>query len=162
MPQMGILGLVAGSIVVAITAVAIAVFFKSRQKANRRELSIAEGRRLFHRRRECLEALFFKLASTSGRPRGLAWVECEFSNDVSFARERASGHLRALVGVTIRFEAVEGGGMEDVPAVNDLRAATAVFSFDGNRWETDGRVIYNLNPDEAIRHFRHELEAVVD
>ena len=117
-------------------------------------------RNIFYRRREWAEAKFLTLASESGKPRGLAWVECEFDNGVSFARDRESGDLRALVAVTISFEAIEGGGMEDNPNVGNLRAATAVFRFDGNDWTTDGRAIFNLNPLQAIEHFQHELETV--
>ena len=117
-------------------------------------------RNIFYRRREWAEAKFMTLASESGKPRGLAWVECEFDNGVSFARDRESGDLRALVAVTISFEAIEGGGMEDNPNVGNLRAATAVFRFDGNDWPTDGRAIFNLNPLQAIEHFQHELETV--
>ncbi len=50
--------------------------------------------------------------------------------------------------------------MEDNPNVGNLRAATAVFRFDGNDWTTDGRAIFNLNPLQAIEHFQHELETV--
>ena len=117
-------------------------------------------RNIFYRRREWAEAKFLTLASESGKPRGLAWVQCEFDNGVSFARDRESGDLRALVAVTISFEAIEGGGMEDNPNVGNLRAATAVFRFDGNDWTTDGRAIFNLNPLQAIEHFQHELETV--
>ena len=126
----------------------------------RRDSQLEEARSVFRRRREWLEARFLSLASESGKPRGLAWADCDFENDVAFARDRNSGRLRALVGLTIRFEAIEGGGMEDVEAVSNLRAATAVFRFDGSQWETDGRAIFNLNPSEAIRHYQHELEAI--
>ena len=79
---------------------------------------------------------------------------------MQFAKDRATGQLRALVAVTISFEAIEGGGMEDVEAVGNLRAATAVFFFDGTKWKTNGRALFNLNPAEAIEHYRHELETV--
>jgi hypothetical protein len=133
-----------------------------RLRARRRESLMAEARKTFHLRREWLEARFVALASSSGRPRGLAWSDCDFADDICFARDRATGNLRALVGVTIRFEAIEGGGLEDVEAVRNLRAATAVFRFEDGDWATDGRAVFNLNPDETIRHFQHELEALVD
>lgn len=122
--------------------------------------TLAYARLAFRQRREWLEADFLSHASQSGRPRGLAWVDCDFENEVAFARDRHSGNLRALVGVSIRFEAVEGGGMEDNPNVGNIRAATAVFRFDGLNWATDGRTLFNLNPSEAIAHFQHELELV--
>ena len=86
--------------------------------------------------------------------------DCDFDDEVTFARDRQNRQLRALVGVTISFEAVEGGDMEDVEAVGNLRAATAVFLFGHGQWHTDGRAVFNLNPDETIRHFGHELEPV--
>ena len=145
----------------ALAAVVSVVVYR-RVRARQREALLAAVRRQFHLRREWLEARFLTLASSSGRPRGLAWVDCDFSDAVCFARDRATGNLRSLVGVTIRFEAIEGGGMENVEAVGNLRAATAVFRYEGREWVTDGRAIFNLNPDETIRHFRHELEAFAD
>ncbi len=120
----------------------------------------ARAKQRFFRRREWLEARFLTLAEQSGKPRGLRWANCEFDNPVSFARDRTSGHLRALVGVTIQFEAVVGGGMEDVEAVSNLRAATAVFRLDGPEWETDGRAYFNLSPAQTIEHYHQELETV--
>ena len=130
------------------------------KKAVLQPVDLARARKLFHLRREWLEAKFFSLASQTGRPRGLEWVDCDFDNPVSFARDRHTGRLRALVAVTIRFRAIEGGGMEDNPNVANLRAACAVFHLDGTDWGTDGRVLFNLNPVQAIEHFRQELEVV--
>ena len=122
--------------------------------------SLQRGRETFRRRREWLEARFLTLAERSGRPRGLRWAQCDFDDDIAFARDRTSGRLRALVGVTIQFEAVEGEGMEDVEAVAHAKAATAVFRLDGPEWETDGRAYFNLNPAQTIEHYHHELETV--
>lgn len=122
----------------------------------RRELELA--RKTFHQQRERLEAKFVQLASESGSPRGLRWANCDFSDDVTFARERDGGALSAFVAVTISFEAIEGGGMEDVEAVGNLRAATSVFHFQGGRWSTKGRTIMNLEPAEAIERFHQVLE----
>src|SRR5262249_42928466 len=91
-----------------------------------RRASIGPARKLFHLQRERLEHRFFVLASKSGKPRGLEWVDCEFEDDVAFARDRHTGRLRALVAVTIRFRAVEGGGMEDNPNVGNLKAASVI------------------------------------
>ena len=127
----------------------------------RQEKSFARARREFHLRREQLEAKFLHQASESGKPRGLRWVDCDFDNDVTYARDKRNGQLSAFVAVTISFEAVEGGGMEDVEAVSNLRAATAVFGFDEKRqWYTEGRAIFNLNPSEAIQYYQANLELV--
>ena len=73
-----------------------------------------KGRKQFHLERERLEARFFELAGKSGKPRGLIWTDCDFDDDVAYARDRRTGELVSLVAVTIRFSAVEGGPMEDV------------------------------------------------
>jgi hypothetical protein len=125
-----------------------------------REKELARARKDFHRQREHLEARFLRLATESGKPRGLEWVRCDFDDDVVYARHRRSGELSAFVGVTIGFEAVEGGGMEEVEAVANLRAATAVFRVEGGNWATDGRALFNLNPVEAIAYYQDNLELV--
>jgi hypothetical protein len=129
-------------------------------RRRRHRLMLIQARQTFFRRREWLEARFVTLASQSGKPRGLEWVNCDFDSEVRFARDRDTGNLRALVGVTISFRAIEGGGMEDVEAVSNLRAATAVFLFENQQWTTIGRVLFNVNPDEAIARYQHELETV--
>ncbi|MEO8496017.1 MAG: hypothetical protein ABI614_13165 [Planctomycetota bacterium] len=122
--------------------------------------SLKRARETFRLRREWLEASFLGRAAASGKPRGLRWVNCDFENGVSFARDRRTGRYRALVGVTISFEAIKGGGMEDVEAVGNLRAATVVFRLDGPEWRADDRALFNLNPAEAIAHYQNELESV--
>ena len=117
-----------------------------------------QARVLFHRQRERLELQFFQAATASGKPRGLRWKAIDWESGVEFARERASGRLAALVAVTIQFEAVEGSDMEGLPAVANLRNASAVFFFHQGRWHTLGKAVFNLNPDEALAHFRNLYE----
>lgn len=128
----------------------------------KREAQLARARQDFHRQRERLEAKFVQLAGQSGKPRGLEWTGCDFEDEVVYARDRRSGQLSAFVGVTISFEAIAGGGMEDVEAVGNLRAATAVFRLDAARWHTDGRALFNLNPTEAVRYYQEDLELVCE
>lgn len=125
-----------------------------------RRATLERARKLFHLQRERLEHRFLVLVSQSGKPRGLEWLDCDFEDDVAFARDRHSGRLRALVGVTVKFRAIEGGGMEDNPNVNNPKAGSAFFFLEGNDWGTDGRVLFNLNPAQAIRHHQAELEEV--
>jgi hypothetical protein len=129
-------------------------------RARMRENELSRARKDFHRHREHLEARFLRLASSSGKPRGLEWVRCDFDDDVLYARHRTSGELSAFVSVTIGFEAVEGGGMEEVEAVSNLRSATAVFRVERGTWATDGRALFNLNPTEAINYYQDNLELV--
>ena len=150
----------AAVIVAAVVAAALLMIAARRRRGARPDGILPRAREAFHREREWLEARFLTAASQCGKPRGLIWVECDFEDGVSFARERGSGRLRALVGVTIGFEAVAGGDMEDNPNVANLRAATAVFLYDGQRWTTEGRAVFNLNPAQTIQHYQHELETV--
>ena len=59
---------------------------------------------------------------------------------------------------TISFEAIPGGGMEDVEAVGNLRYATAFFVHRNNAWTTDGRAAFNLEPPEALKHYEKSLQ----
>ncbi len=145
--------------VVALAAViALAVWRPVR--AAMRAAVYERARKDFHQQRERLEAKFLQLAGASGKPRDLRWTACDFDDDVSYARDRRSHELCAFVAVTISFEAVEGGLMEDVEAVGNLRAATAMFRWRDERWQTDGRAIFNLNPTEAIAYYHDDLEIV--
>lgn len=148
---MGTLPWIVLGVLLLIGAVVLARFMISWRTTGK----VHKAQQEFRQRREWLEARFFSLAASSGKPRGLAWTNCDFANAVSFAREPDTGQLRAFVGVTVAFEAIEGGGMEEVEAVGNLRAATAVFEYDGRQWSTGGRVIFNLEPQEAIVHFHH-------
>jgi hypothetical protein len=121
-------------------------------------VSLLEARSLFQAQRSKLEGAFFTAASASGKPRGLRWKACEWEPGAEFAREIATGQLAALVGITIQFEAIEGSDMEGLPAVGNLRNASAVFFFHNGRWQTTGKAVFNLNPDEALAHFRNQYE----
>lgn len=121
---------------------------------------VEKALRQFERNRERLESEFFQAASLSGKPRGLKWKQCGFQPGLVMARDRANGEIVGLVGVTVSFEAVEGGAMEDVEAVGNLKAATAVFTHDGNKWSTQGRVVFNLEPREVLTRYESSLDAV--
>jgi len=148
------------AVIGTIVVVALALLAWRPLRARLRERELARARKDFHRHREHLEARFQRLASQSGKPRGLEWVRCDFENDVVYARHRRSGEISAFVGVTIGFEAIEGGGMEEVEAVANLRAATAVFRVERGTWLTDGRALFNLNPAEAVAYYQENLELV--
>ncbi|MBL9125161.1 MAG: hypothetical protein JNG90_16105 [Planctomycetaceae bacterium] len=153
-------GLWIGVVAAVVAALAVAGALWRPLRAARREARLARARQQFKLQRERLEAKFFSLAASSGKPRGLRWVDCDFDNLVTYARDRKSGQLSAFVGVTISFEAIEGGLMEGVEAVGNLRAATAVFIYGRQGWETQGRVMFNLNPSEAIAYYVSLVELV--
>lgn len=116
--------------------------------------------RAFRLQREVLEARFFDLACSLGKPRDLRWVECDWQDSVTFAREKQSGLLTAFVAVNIRFEAVEGGEMEGVAAVGNIRDAAAVFHYQHGRWGTGGRALFNMNADDALVRLEGQFEKV--
>ena len=109
--------------------------------------------------REELQKVFLSAASATGKPRGLSWKQCDLSAGQLFAVDRANGELYAFVGATISFEAIPGGDMEDVEAVGNLRSATATFVHRGGQWTTDGRVVFNLEPQQALEHYQESLQA---
>jgi hypothetical protein len=146
--------------VLFVSAVAFMALLRRPLRERRLAAEFAKARQDFHPQRERLEAKFLQLAGHSGKPRGLRWTNCEFEDDVAYARDRQTSALCAFVGVTISFEAIAGGGMEEVEAVGNLRAATAVFRFEQGRWKTEGRAIFNLNPTEAIAYYQDDLVLV--
>jgi hypothetical protein len=125
-----------------------------------KEIQTERARELFVLQRERLEARFVTAAAATGKPRGLRWKDCAFESELELARERGTGQLVALVPVTIQFEAVEGSDMEGLPAVGNLRNASAVFYFQRGQWLTVGKAVFNLNPVEVIQHFKNQYERV--
>jgi hypothetical protein len=123
-----------------------------------RGLSPEEARARFGVQRPGLEARFVEAASASGKPRGLRWKSVEWDEGATFARERGTGSLAALVGVTIQFEAIEGSDMEGLPAVGNLRVASAVFFLHRGGWHTTGKALFNLPPDEALERLKDQYE----
>ena len=50
--------------------------------------------------------------------------------------------------------------MEDNPNVGNLRNASAVFFFQHGHWNTVGKAVFNMNPGEAVEHFKNQYERV--
>jgi hypothetical protein len=158
-----------GSIVSIIVSAALAVLAGTAIvvalrpiRAARRAEQLARIQRDFHRQREQLEAKFIDRAAASGKPRGLTWTNVDFDDDVIYVRDRRDRSLKALVAIEVSFEAVEGGGMEEVEAVSNVRAATAEFLHDGTRWCTVGRVYFNLAPSATVKYLSADMELVAE
>jgi hypothetical protein len=128
--------------------------FRRARSDRRAELA----RRQFEGARSAHQADFFAAAAATGKPRGLVWKRCDLDDALVLARDRANGELVGLVAVTISFEALAGGGMEEVEAVGNLRAATAVFTHNGRQWTTQGRAVFNLEPREVLDRYRDSLD----
>ncbi len=149
------------SIIVLVVVAAVAlVAITRRRRIAQDSLRRADALSGFSSELPELGRAFLEAASATGKPRGLRWEDCRLEGDPVFAVDRVNGDLFALVNATVTFSAVEGGGMEDVEAVGNLRAATAVFIHRGGVWTSDGRVVFNLNPAEALNHYRDSLAPV--
>ncbi len=145
---------------VAVILLALGISLWAIRHGTRRMTPLARAKRRFHVQREWLEAKFIQLASAHATPDAPQWTDCIFDDDVAYVRSRTTGELSAFVAVTIASEGTAGAaaGMSD--AIGNLQAGTAVFRFDHDHWETDGRAILNLSPNEVVRRFRNDLEFV--
>ena len=148
-----VLGLAAAAGVTAVT-----LYRPLRERRQARELEDARNR--FRLQREQLEARFFDLAASLGKPRGLRWIGCDWLSAVTYARDVQTGLLTTFVAVNIRFEAIEGGDMEEVEAVSTIRDAAAVFHYRNGRWGTGGRALFNMNPQDALQRLEGQYEPV--
>jgi len=129
-------------------------------RAHWRRRAFSRARHDFHLQRERLEAKFVQLASMDDQRGDDAWEHCFFADDVAYVRSRVSGDLAAFVAVTVGIDAYDPAttGAGNLPM--NRRAGTAVFRWGGARWETDGRLMFNLSPFEAIRLHHDDLEMV--
>jgi hypothetical protein len=125
-----------------------------------REVQFTKARKFFHTQRERLEAKFINLASKRAKPESPRCSDCTFADDVSYVRNRTTGELSAFVAIALAMEDPNSSTRNNGDAVGNLQMGTAVFRFDRDHWETDGRAILNLSPSEAIRFFRKDLEKV--
>ena len=149
------LWIVVGMALIGIVAALIS--WKPLARRSRRRQA-EQAQQAFRRQREMLEAKFFTMASSLGKPRGLRWLDCQWQDQVTFARDRQTGLITAFVGVNIRFEAIAGGDMEDVAAVGTVREAFALFHYQLAAWGTGGRALFNLDPMMAIDRFKDQYE----
>jgi hypothetical protein len=149
------MGLVAGAFVIG--GVAAKLLWRPLRSFGQ-EVQVERARESFTLQRERLEAQFFTVAAATGKPRGLRWKKCDFDGAPEYARDKHSSQIIALLPVTIQFEAIEGGDMEGLPAVGNLRNASAVFFFERGQWQTVGKAVFNMNPAEALAHFHNQYE----
>jgi hypothetical protein len=148
-------------IVAALVLVLIVVLAVARPVVGSvRQRRATKALKQFRLQREQLEAHFFNRAGSLGKPRGLRWLECDWQSDVTFGRDVKTGMLTAFVGVNIRFEPLEGGDMEGVEAAGMVRDAAALFHYHRGRWGTGGRALFNMNPSDALVHFKGQIEPI--
>jgi hypothetical protein len=129
-------------------------------RAVSKEVQFDKARKFFHLQRERLEAKFIHMASARAKPESPRCSDCTFADDVSYVRNRTTGELSALVAIALALEDADSVAANNGDAVGNLQLGTAVFRFDRDHWETDGRAILNLSPSEAIRFYRNDMEKV--
>jgi len=142
----------------------LAAWFRRSRFQSSKTVSFSQAKHRFHLQRERLEARFIQLASASAG--SFVRLDCSFADDVAYVRNRATGELSAFVALTV------SGGSDNALSTDDwsddglaeevaeCQTGTAVFRFDRDHWETDGRAILNLSPEEAVRFYRADLEIV--
>lgn len=146
-------------IAVLLGATAIAAL-RGRNRRPRLSAPIAglmQAKRRFHVQRERLEAKFLQLAAAHAQPDAPRWIDGSFADDVAYVRDRSNGQLSALVAVTLAADELDRLSMN---LSEQGQAGTAVFRFDCDHWETDGRTILNLSPAEAVERFHRDFEMI--
>jgi hypothetical protein len=117
-------------------------------------------RRLLQRflwQREQLEARFYDLARKNA-PDPHAWDSIEFGSAVSFVRDRSTGRISALMEITLT-PSDRTPSDPTASAAGEIHA-TATFLAVRGRWTTDGRVLYNVSPRQALRLYPDRFEAL--
>ncbi len=146
--------------IVAIVLLLVAAYLWRPGRKAARTARLTQAKRRFHAQRERLEAKFIQLAAAHAKPDTPRWADCTFADDVAYVRNRTTGELSAFVAVAIATEEFDRSSRAAADAVGNLQAGTAVFRFDRDHWETDGRAILNLNPSEAVHYYHDDLEIV--
>jgi hypothetical protein len=166
----------AAQVIAAIALFTFAGLLAARSIRRRRSAPRLEGvDRLFRYQREHLEAKFVDLAQSSQRTSTPRSIHCDFRDDVTYVRNRRTGRIMAMVAITVSVAERRpffGDVLDEAMAARAIvrrhdgahgepvRSATAVFSFDGQRWTTDGSVILDLSPSDAVRCLSHDLQIV--
>jgi len=117
-------------------------------------MHVDHARDLFHHHREWLEARFLKALSTSDPEEGLRWEDAHWHDEVLWARDRQTRRLLALIGVHFDSDPF------DDPLGASPRHATALFEYRKGVWTTEGKVLDELQPAEAVLRHR-QFEQVV-
>jgi len=150
-----IAGLISAIVVAVATAYAMRPFWRRRAQLRLRGLLTR-----FALQREQLEARFFDVAADSGAPAGWRWETIEFARPISFARDRSTSRLSALVEVEIGLVPRHAPPLPFGEPAPRRQHATAVFQVSRGRWITKGRLIDNMSPREALHRFPDRYEAL--
>lgn len=151
-------------IAIAIVAAAVALgFFGLATKAvrdQRRATEIDRAVNSFRLQREYVEAKFFDVAGSLGQQPAVRWRECEWQRNATFARDLQSGVITAFVSLVVHFETTEEAQQLGAEGGATACQAAALFHYHEGRWTTNGWILLNMDPDDALIGLDDEFEPV--
>jgi hypothetical protein len=110
-----------------------------------RNLKRAKLRRQFQRQRSALEESFTCQVSQRNDPEGVIWHDFQWLSDpILFIRDDNLEPHHAFVGIAAIFTSP--------PGMVQTQAGTAVFHYEAGAWKTEGRLLLNITPSEAMEH----------
>jgi len=131
----------------------------------RRQRDIARALRQFRISREQLEARFEEVARSASKSLALKTASFEWHSEVAFGLSPESGLLTAFVSVSVRLGKADENGSPQPETETETSAfprnASAVFHYQDGVWGTAGRVLFNLEPDEALARFADQFAPVM-
>ena len=117
------------------------------------DMHLDHARELFRQQREWLEARFLGALGKVDADERVRWEDAHWHDEVTWARDRQSRTLLALIGVHF-----ENPPFEDLDEPKP-KHATALFEFRKGRWFAEGKRIDQVRPDEAVLR-GHRFEPV--
>ncbi|MEJ5276803.1 MAG: hypothetical protein WHU94_12920 [Thermogemmata sp.] len=134
----------------AITTLAVLVYFLFRWLPRLiLAIRLEQAQESLRLQQQRLEEMVLRQGMASGKPRGLKWRRCQFQGEPLWLHEEEKGQVAVLVPVTVEFETHgETESWEGHP-VEEPRRGVVLFFFRRGEWESAGRVLFNLTPQQA-------------
>lgn len=104
-------------------------------------------------------SLFVRTGSASGMPRGLDWLSADPVGQPQLAWNNGN-QLVILLPLMIQFEPQQDSELADVPQAREPRRVTAIFYKNGSEWQTNGKPIFNLSPDQVVSRSQGQYEPI--
>jgi len=113
---------------------------------------IERAQQLFLMQRERLQEQFSRAAAVAGMGEPY-----EFEQDVTFVRERRTGHILALVELRLG----NTGAADGTTPVGTPRKGSGIFFLERGHWHTAGKMIPEMSPLEVLDRLQGQYEPVV-
>lgn len=114
----------------------------------------------FRANRERYLAGFLQQTRTLGKPRGLIWSGVVPLGEPVSVRDQDTRCLALLVPLEVTFVPEPGSDMEAIPQAREPRPITVIFRYQRRRWQTDGRAVFNLRPEQVIERSAGRFQRV--